>query len=312
MSRYVAVTGAAGFIGKHLTRKLLEAGHYVYAIDALTYAADPDAIAGFQSNYRERFTFVSRDIRDLGRLPDVDSIIHLAAETHVDNSFSEASRFVETNVNGTLHLLEMTRAKFQHGMPHFYHISTDEVYGPIEQGKAGVCSPLRPSSPYAASKAAADHLVEAWGETFGLPYTIIRPTNCYGRGQYPEKLIPKAVRSLMLGRPIPVHGDGSMTRQWLHVEDLADAIMLLLDIDAPPVVNISGNTEASVMCIANRIAEIMDFQGESVRTDFVRPAVDTRYSVDDSWIRTAGWKPKGKFWSDLTALVAEERQRFRF
>lgn len=300
----------AGFIGKHLTRKLLERGDYVYGIDALTYAADPDAIESFRSF--KNWSFVCRDIRELGRFPDVDAIIHLAATTHVDNSFGEAKDFVETNVNGTLHLLEMARAKSQHGMPHFYHISTDEVYGPIEEGKAAIDSPLRPTSPYAASKAAADHLVEAWGKTFGLPYTIIRPTNVYGNSQYPEKLIPKAVRSLMLGRPIPVHGDGSMTRQWLHVEDLADAIMLVLDTDSPPIVNVSGNTEASVMCIANRIAEIMDYEGESVRTDFVRPAVDTRYAVDDSWIREAGWRPKGNFWADLPALVQAERMRFRF
>jgi dTDP-glucose 4,6-dehydratase len=315
LTRYIAVTGCAGFIGKHLTRKLLERGDYVYGVDSLTYAASPDDIRKMGETFPHQFSFIARDVRELGRWPDVDAILHLAAETHVDNSFAEASRFVETNVNGTLHLLEMTRAKSQHGMPHFYHISTDEVYGPIEEGKADTDAPLRPTSPYAASKAAADLLVQAWGKTFTLPYTIIRPTNVYGHGQYPEKLIPKAVRSLMLGRPIPVHGDGSMTRQWLHVEDLADAIMLVLDTDPPPIVNVSGNTEAAVGEIACKICFLMEPERDAytlIQTGYERPAVDVRYSVEDSWIRQAGWKPRGNFWKDLPALVAEESKRFRF
>lgn len=303
MTNYLAVTGCAGFIGKHLTRKLLERGDYVYGIDALTYAADPQSVESFRGS--DRFQFVGRDIRDLGRWPDVDAVLHLAAETHVDNSLTESSRFVETNVNGTLHLLEMTRAKSQHGMPRFIHISTDEVYGPITEGKATPESPLAPSSPYAASKAAADHLVSAWSRTFGLPSTIIRPTNCYGLGQYPEKLIPKTVRSLMLGRPMTVHGDGSQTRQWLWVEDLANAIIRVLDNPSPPIVNVGGNTEASVR-------DIVSFIGGESKEGYERPACDQRYSVDDSYIREAGWKPKGDFWRDLPGLVEAERGRFRF
>lgn len=312
--RYIAVTGCAGFIGKVVTQKLLERGDYVYGIDALTYAAEPSTIERNDQEFRDRWSFVCRDIRELGRFPDVDAVIHLAAETHVDNSIGHPDAFVETNVNGTLHLLEMTRAKSQHGMPHFIHISTDEVYGSIESGAVTEDAPVRPTSPYAASKAAADLLVQAWGKTYGVPYSILRPTNCYGPGQYPEKLIPKAVRSLMLGRPIPIHGDGSQTRCWLNVEDLADAILLVLDKRLEGVYNVGGNTEAAVCVVAWRIDDLMNEPdtAQRVQYGFTRPAGDLRYAVDDSPIRAAGWAPIGDFWADLPAIVQAEKGRFRF
>jgi dTDP-glucose 4,6-dehydratase len=315
MPRYVAVTGCAGFIGRVVTRKLLERGDYVYGVDALTYAADPDANARLLSKFALSYSFIGRDVHQLGRWPDVDAVIHLAAETHVDNSLTDSPRFVETNVNGTLHLLEMTRAKSQHGMPHFIHISTDEVYGSVDSGSVAEDAPLRPTSPYAASKAAADLLVQAWGKTYDVPYAIIRPTNCYGPGQYPEKLIPKCVRSLMLGRPIPIHGDGSQTRCWLNVEDLADAILLVLDQRLEGIYNVGGNTEVSVRTVADAIVAEYDrdnYTGPKYQDGYTRPACDLRYAVDDSRIRMAGWKPTGNFWSDLPELVANERLRFRF
>lgn len=306
MPKFVAVTGFAGFIGKTVTRKLLERGDFVYGVDAFTYAADPEFPTGMTMLYPKRFSFVSSDIRSLGRWPDVDAVIHLAAETHVDNSLSDAQRFVDVNVGGTCHLLEMTRAKQQHGMPHFIHISTDEVYGPMLDAPAAPDAPLNPTSPYAASKAAADHLMEAWGHTFDLPYTIVRPTNCYGLGQYPEKLIPKTIRSKMLGRPMTVHGSGQQTRQWLWVEDLADAILMVLDQKvAAPVVNVGGNCEASVLDIVESIVE------DEYERGFERPAMDQRYAVDDSIIRMAGWVPKGRFWTDLIGIVEDGKRAFR-
>jgi len=316
MARYVAVTGCAGFIGRVVTRKLLDRGDYLYGVDALTYAADPD----FVDQLRRRpgpatsFSFVGRDIRELGRWPDVDAVIHLAAETHVDNSINDGPRFVGTNVDGTAHILEMTRALSQHGMPHFIHISTDEIYGSIESGSVAEDAPLRPTSPYAASKAAADLLVQAWGKTYGVPYSIIRPTNCYGPGQYPEKLIPKAVRSLMLGRPIPIHGDGTQTRCWLNVEDLADAILLVLDQRLEGIYNVGGNTELSVGLVTMMVASEFDPETAIDRMSYgyTRPACDLRYAVNDSAIRAAGWSPKGDFWKDLPALVQSEKSRFRF
>ncbi len=305
--KYVAVTGCAGFIGRVVTQKLLERGDYVYGIDALTYAADPDALAGHRARFGDTFSFVGRDIRDLGRWPDVDAIIHLAAETHVDNSISTPTAFVDTNVSGTCHLLEMTREKAQHWMPHFIHISTDEVYGSCTDGAFGPDAPLRPTSPYAASKAAADVLVQAWGQTYGVPYTIIRPTNVYGPNQYTEKLIPKTIRSLVLNRPMTVHGDGNQTRCWLSVHDLADAILMVLDQTvAAPIVNVGGNCEASGRDGVESIV------GNEYTVGFTRPAMDTRYAVDDSILRAAGWTPKGDFWPDLAGIVVAEKGRFRF
>lgn len=332
MSKYVAVTGCAGFIGRVVTRKLLERGDYVYGIDALTYAADPRSVEGFARDFPDSFCFRPVDILSLGRFPDTDAVIHLAAETHVDNSLTEGPRFVETNIDGTVHLLEMTRAKSQHGMPHFIHISTDEVYGPVEKdrrdydpdripwhpvGKAIVEDPLNPTSPYAASKAASDLLVQAWGKTYGVPYSIVRPTNCYGLGQYPEKLIPKAVRSLMLGRPIPIHGDGTQTRMWLWTEDLADAILLILDQRLEGIYNVGGNAEVSVNAVVHGVMDAFDGDRPldvepPIQRGFVRPAGDIRYSVDDSPIRLAGWAPKGDFCKDLPGLVQAARGRFRF
>jgi dTDP-glucose 4,6-dehydratase len=311
MPRYVAVTGCAGFIGRVVTRKLLERGDYVYGIDALTYAADPDCIQGFRASFADSFSFVARDIRELGRWPDVDAVCHLAAETHVDNSLTEGPRFVGTNIDGTAHLLEMTRAKSQHGMPHFIHISTDEVYGSIEEGSVTEDAPLRPTSPYAASKAAADLLVQAWGKTYGVPYSILRPTNCFGCSQYPEKLIPKTVRNLLLGRPMTVHGDGRQTRQWLWVEDLADAILLVLDRRALGIYNVGGTQEESVNDVVARITALMGKVVEPER-GYDRPACDMRYAVSDTPIRQIGWKPSGLLWDKLPTIVEAEAQRFRF
>ena len=305
--KYVAVTGCAGFIGRVVTDRLLARGDYVYGVDAMTYAADPSHLALTRGKYPRHFSFVQSDIRALGRFPDVDAVIHLAAETHVDNSLTDPTAFVGTNVNGTAHLLEMVRAKAQHGMPHFIHISTDEVYGSITSGVATPESPLRPTSPYAASKAAADLLVQSWGQTFGIPYTIIRPTNVYGPGQYPEKLIPKTVRSLILGRPMTVHGDGTQTRCWLSVQDLATALVMVVDRQvAAPIVNVGGNCEASVKDIVEAIVQ------DEYQVGYTRPALDQRYAVDDSVLRQAGWTPRGVFWSDLAGIVVAEKGRWRF
>lgn len=313
--KYVAVTGCLGFIGRRVTQKLLDRFDYVYGVDSMTYAADPSILDHWKVWHEDRFSFVGRDIRDLGRWPDVDAVIHLAAETHVDNSLDTPLAFVETNVNGTAHLLQMTKAKRQHGAPHFIHISTDEVYGAVEEGKATTDSPLLPTSPYAASKAAADLLVQAWGKTFGLPYSIIRPTNAYGPNQYPEKLIPKCVRSLMLGREIPLHGDGTQTRQWLHVDDLADAILLILDKGEKGIWNVGGNTHAAVGEVAAQVCFLMQPHQNAytlMRTGYERAACDARYAVDDTPMYGLGWAPSGDFWKDLPGLVETERTRFRF
>lgn len=316
MTRFVCVTGAAGFIGREVTRQLLARGDYVYAVDRLDYAAG-ELLPWASIDERERTELRAVDVRTLGRLPDVDAVIHLAASTHVDNSLAEGEEFVANNVGTTAKLCELVRAKSQHGMPHFVHVSTDEVYGAVMQGRANEDAPLNPSSPYSASKAAAEHIVRAWGLTYQMPFVILRPTNAYGPGAYPEKLIPKAIRCLQLGRPIPVHGDGKQTRQWLSVTDLASAILLALDKRLTGTYNIGGNTEATVQNVVTGVSRAFfgtpdDAINHTVIERRERAGCDLRYAVDDAKLRAEGWAPVGDFWQDLPRLVEAERTRWRW
>lgn len=311
MNRCIAVTGACGFLGRCVTEKLLARGDWVYGVDALTYAADPMLPPQWLAQYPAQFKFVNRDINDLGFWPDISAVINLAAETHVCNSLEDSARFLHTNVLGVQHLLEMTRATKPNGMPTFIQISTDETYGDITDGVSAEDAPLNPSSPYAASKAAADCLVQAWGRTFGIPYRIIRPSNAYGLHQYPEKLIPKAVRRLVLGQTIPLHGDGNAERSWLWVEDAADAILAVLDRGQDgEVYNIPGASHFSAMAIALQI--IRAFGEGDVQFGYERPGLDRRYAVSDSKLAALGWSPKGEIARDLPALVDAERKSVRW
>lgn len=314
--RCVAVTGACGFIGRYVVERLLDRGDWVYAVDALTYAADPSLPRLWEEFYPSgRFKFVPRNILELGHWPDVEAVINLAAETHVCNSLEDSARFVQTNVLGVHHLLEMTRARVGNGMPTFVQISTDEVYGEVLTGTTAEDASLNPSSPYAASKAAADNLVMAWGRTYGVPYRIIRPSNCYGRGQYPEKLIPKAVRRLSLGQPIPVHGDGTAERSWLWVEDCADAILTVLDRGTDgEVYTVPG---ASALSVREVVLGIVTAFGQGVGPEtmacgFARPGLDRRYAVSGEKLKALGWTAKGELRRDLPALVAQERESVRW
>lgn len=317
MTRLVAVTGCLGFIGKHVTRALLDRGDYVVGIDAETYAADLDALAVFSEF--DVFKYLHADIRTLDRLPDADAVIHLAAETHVDNSIADPAIFAATNYLGTANLLQLIRGKREYDRPRLIHISTDEVYGSIPEGFVGHGYALRPSSPYSASKAAADLLIQSWRHTYGLWYAILRPSNCYGPGQYPEKLIPKAIRCLTLGRKIPVHDSGAQTRQWLHVEDCASAILAVLDRGEPDgIYNVAGNTETMVREIVREVvAGFYDGHPPKPWTEYVafshtRQGQDTRYAVDDTPLRRLGWTPNHNLWKDLPHLVELERSLFRF
>ena len=313
MTRLIAVTGCCGFIGRAVTEALLVRGDYVYGVDALTYAADPSLPGDWTTRYGpERFHFVCQDINALGRFPEVDTVINLAAETHVDNSLTDPMGFVRTNVHGVAHLLEMCRAMRQYEIPRFIQISTDEVYGDILHGMSGESDPLNPSSPYAASKAAADMLVMAWGRSYGIPWNIIRPSNCYGLYQYPEKLIPKAIRWSLLGRAVPVHGDGTQTRSWLSVKDCVTAILTVLDrAPANETYNIGGNTEASVTGVVAAATAALGIT-PLLQEGYVRAGMDLRYRVSDTKLRVLGWVPEGHLWTDLPGIVAIEKERFRW
>ena len=313
--KIVAVSGCLGFIGSHVVEALVEQGHYVYGYDAETYAANLYLLDTWRG-FSDLFKYQQADICTLDHLPDVDAIIHLAAETHVDNSILDAGKFVQTNVVGTHHLLELVRAKRQYQMPLFLHVSTDEVYGSVAEGQTPETAPLAPSSPYAASKAAADHLVMAYGHTYGMPWRIVRPSNCYGPRQYAEKLIPKAIKHLALGRPIPIHEGGNATRSWLEVRDCAHALLTVLDKGVNgQVYNVGGNTMASVDHVARAIIEAFHGStqvGPYLDYGYTRLGLDARYCVDDAKLRGLGWTPQGHLWRDLPALVAAERTTLRW
>jgi len=309
MARLVAVTGCCGFIGRVVTEALLKRGDYVYGVDALTYAADPTLVADWLSQYGpERFHFVCQDINALGRFPEVDAVINLAAETHVDNSLSDNTRFVATNINGVAHLLEMCRAMRHYEIPRFVQISTDEVYGSLgETGYFSETTPYDPRSPYSASKASSDHIVSAYHHTYGLPTLITNCSNNYGPYQFPEKLIPLIINNARNGKELPVYGDGKNIRDWLYVVDHCEAILSVLSSGkAGETYNIGGNSEKQNVEVVQTICDILDEQtgclpgGQPRRTliRFVkdRPGHDRRYAIDASKIsRELGWQPAVRF-----------------
>ncbi len=302
------VTGGAGFIGRELVYRLYEAGHHIIVVDKGTYASRFDLL----QPYRDRLKVVERDVRDLDHLHGAEVVFHLAAESHVDNSISDASRFLDANVGGTYSLLELIRGQRPHDRPTLIHVSTDEVYGDVPDGWASKENdPLIPSSPYSASKAAGDMLVLAWARTYGLRARTVRPSNCYGEGQHPEKLIPKTVRHAVMGRPMTVHGDGTQTRSWLAVEDCARALITVWRQGADgEIYNIPGNAEVSVRAVVKRVQELYQkltlVKPLENRWDCERPGGDRQYRVDGTLLRRLGWEPKGEFFRDLEGIVRAE------
>lgn len=308
----VCVTGCLGFMGSHFTRAALRAGWRVWGIDKLTYAARPELLEEFRRS--ASFEFQKADIAELDHLYEVDFVVNFAAETHVDNSIVDAARFIHSNILGVKNLLELIRAKRQYEMPVLLQLSTDEVYGDVAKGTHAPGDALRPSNPYSASKASADLLILAWHRTHEIPFVIARPTNNYGIGQYPEKLIPKAVKYLSLGKKIPLHGDGSFRRTWLHAEDTAAALVAIIEKgERNRVYNVSGDHEMENREVIRLV--LRSYFGRSTPLDrhvkfhFVRQGEDVRYSVDDSQLRALGWRNKKVFARELPKIVRHYKNK---
>ncbi len=304
--RTVLVTGGAGFIGSHFVRAVLRRhkSARVVNLDKLTYAGNLDNLKDVQDD--PRYEFVLGDVRDralVRRLfARVQGVVHFAAETHVDRSIYDAGEFVLTNVHGAYVLLDALRA-FP-AVEFFVHVSTDEVYGSRPGRAARETDPFQPSSPYAATKAAGDHLARAYHATYGLPTIVLRPSNTYGPGQFPEKLIPLFLTNALEGKTLPVFGDGLNVRDWLYVEDHCRAVeAAILRGRAGGVYNVGGGFELANIDLARKILDALEAPRELIQFVPDRPGHDRRYAMDSSLIRALGWEPETAFAEGLKRTV---------
>ncbi len=305
--RRVFVTGGCGFIGSNFVRHLLKTDPAVSVVnlDALTYAGNPANLRDVAQTTPDRYSFVKGDIRDAlavrQAMSGCDSVVHFAAESHVDRSIVSANDFIATNVAGTHVLLEEARCL---QVARFLQISTDEVYGSIETGSFSEEDRLSPSSAYSASKAAADLLVLASHTTHGLPVLITRSSNNFGPYQFPEKLIPLFVTNLLEGRSVPLYGDGLNVRDWLFVEDNCVAIDRVLRAGmAGEIYNIGAGNEVTNKDVALSILSLLDAEEQMIDHVTDRPGHDRRYSVDCRKVRTLGWTPSAEFSVALARTV---------
>ena len=304
------ITGGAGFIGSAVVRAAIAQGHSVVNVDALTYAACLDNVKSVADN--ENYVFFEADICDRAAMDAIlketqpDAIMHLAAESHVDRSIDGPGAFIQTNITGTYTLLEAARAYWmERDKPEsfrFHHISTDEVYGSLgDTGMFTEETPYDPRSPYSASKAASDHLVRAWAETYGLPVVLTNCSNNYGPYHFPEKLIPVVIINALAGKDLPIYGDGANVRDWLYVEDHADALLTVLSKGVlGRSYNIGGENERSNLELVKTLCAILDEKRPKLRGSYAdqitfvrdRPGHDARYAIDPSRIRDElGWRP---------------------
>jgi dTDP-glucose 4,6-dehydratase len=294
----VLVTGGAGFIGSHFVKRLLAAGEAVVVLDKLTYSGNRANLEGCEVEILEGDICDERAVAEAAG--GCDAIVNFAAETHVDRSILGPAEFIATDVLGTQVLLERARAD---GL-RYVQVSTDEVYGDLEGGGAShEDDPLRPSSPYSASKAGGDLQVLAYVRTYGVDASITRGANTYGPNQYPEKVIPLFVTNALDGQPLPVYGDGRQRREWLHVEDHCSAVELVLrDGSAGEIYNVGGE-ERENLELTHRILELTGAEESLVRHVDDRPGHDRRYALDTTKLRGFGWSPERDFGAGLEQTV---------
>ena len=318
------VTGCLGFVGGHLTRRLLADGVFVHGVDKITYAANEELINEFEKSEKDgqkNFKFNPQDICDLGYLPDCDYIINFAASSHVDNSIADSTDFIDSNVRGVKNLLDLIRAKNNTAKrPTLLHVSTDEVYGDIKAGDHFEGDPLHPSNPYSAAKACADMLILAWHRTYGIQYRMIRPTNMYGEGQFPEKLVPLSVKNLDRGKKIRLHDKGEPTRNWLHVLDCVEAVLVIMKNGTDgEIYNCCGGYEQANWKTVEKICKAY-FAGISskeilerhIDMSFDRLGQDVRYSLNDDKLRELGWRPTRVFDNEIVRIVKQEKGKSRW
>jgi len=313
--KVVYVTGCLGFIGSYVTRKCLEKGWMVRGVDKVTYAASEGLLKEFNSY--SNFVFERKDIKDMDFLYDCDYVINTAAESHVGNSIINSDTFISSNIVGVKNLLDLIRHKPTNcnKRPVFFHFSTDEVYGDIDVGSHKESDILKPSNPYSAAKAAADMLVLAWARTYGVEYILLRPTNNYGIGQYPEKLIPLATKNLLRGKKIRLHNNGTPIRNWLHADDTAEAVMTIIKSgNINEIYNVAGGFEQTNLETVKKI--IKSYYNERVSYQsyidfsFSRQGQDVRYALDDSKLRELGWNPQKNFDDEIKSIVDFYKNNF--
>jgi dTDP-glucose 4,6-dehydratase len=317
------VTGGAGFIGSAMIRFLIDkTDHSVLNIDKLTYAGNLESLTPMSEN--PRYQFANADICDADKMTELvadfqpDKIMHLAAESHVDRSVDAPGEFVQTNIIGTFNVLNAARSYFESSGNKnfmFHHISTDEVFGSLgDSGFFTEETSYDPRSPYSASKASSDHLVRAWGATYGLPVVVTNCSNNYGHYQFPEKLIPLIIMNAFNQKPLPIYGDGSNVRDWLHVDDHARALYLVATEGKPgETYNIGGKNEKTNLEVVDTICSLLDgfnppvgdFRYKDLITHVQdRPGHDFRYAIDTSKIeRELGWKPQETFETGMAKTV---------
>jgi dTDP-glucose 4,6-dehydratase len=315
--KLVMITGCLGLIGSHVTQACLDKGWRVLGVDKCTYAANVEFLSKF--NEHNNFTFLKEDIRTLSFLPDCDYIINTAAESHVGNSIIDSQDFIDTNIDGVKNLLDLIRNKPKNvaRQPIFFHFSTDEVYGDIVEGDHYETDILKPSNPYSASKAAADMLILAWSRTYDLDYIILRPTNNYGIGQYPEKLIPLTIKMLKREKKIRLHNNGTPIRNWLHSADTASAVIKIIESGTfNEIYNVAGGFEQpnkdTVQKVINHYFDKNTNWNDYVDLSYARLGQDVRYALNDDKLRALGWEPQKVFDEEIKTIVDYYKTNFKW